>query len=949
MLGGSGRAAPSNPGRDSVTAGCPKDGRSTRLVPKASMSARLISSSCPEKRAFVEDRTHGASDVAVAVPQERVGVVRQRRVDLADERVDRLGLEGVGAHVDRRRGLRGGLLALLRDLLGDLLGRPGFACASPPRSAWIWRSISAKSTSGAGSCPWSMRSLSAGLRRLSTESGELRESGMRARMRPCPRTRFSSRRLAMCPSADSYSDAISANLAKAGSNRSEIERFLARYDGSADPQKRDAARWLVANMDGHGYTVIELAAADGTLLPFDALDHKTLADAKKAYDAIERTHPGCDFRRVRFDGDLEHASADFLSAHLDQAFDAWRTHAVGEVDQVRGLPRVHPAVPRQQRAARPLARAGARAPGRICAGRAPGRPMCARSARRSAPSSTRWTGFSDLFYMHPTDQSYDEMCARRLGRCEDITNMISFGMRSVAAMCASDYTPWWAASDNNHAWEVVLDANGQGRAGLAGRAAKVYRKTFAHQPDSLAAVKRDDEAVPKWLSGSHYIDVTAQYQPSERRGGPAREGPRRRALRVPRRVQRRRAGGRSTGAGSSTGRRPSPRWAATSATCRCVHVAGRDEPAGAPFVLDVDGVMHALAATGPAHASLAATTTKPDITDPDTGVVKARTTVKARRVVRAVRLARRGVGLARAHRGFRRRPHLRGARGRRPLLARRGRARSGSSASSPSTREHRSSWRPGARRSSSTQTDLGLHPAVRRAVEECAARGTVTSASVLANGPDLGRCGRSPASRWARTSTSCAARRLVAGGGGALAGRTRTGLLPRRSRAARRARAARGVGPARRGAARVVAPGRAAARARARACRTSTARSTRAACRGSSRSPAPSRASTGSAWVRRSDERYGNRAHRCASAAPRDCRGRCARARGSATGGAPALDAVGGIAEQGAAVHAARRACTLARLGGGASGARRVIEVAAVRHPGRRIEAGDPALPAVVR
>lgn len=34
--------------------------------------------------------------------------------------------------------------------------------------------------------------------------------------------------------------------------------------------------------------------------------------------------------------------------------------------------------------------------------------------------------------------------------------------------------------------------------------------------------------------------------------------------------------------------------------------------------------------------------------------------------------------------------------------------------------------------------DLGLHPAVRRAIEECAALGTVTSASVLANGPDIG-------------------------------------------------------------------------------------------------------------------------------------------------------------------------------------------------------------------
>jgi predicted glycoside hydrolase/deacetylase ChbG (UPF0249 family) len=33
--------------------------------------------------------------------------------------------------------------------------------------------------------------------------------------------------------------------------------------------------------------------------------------------------------------------------------------------------------------------------------------------------------------------------------------------------------------------------------------------------------------------------------------------------------------------------------------------------------------------------------------------------------------------------------------------------------------------------------DLGLHPAVRRAVELCAEKGSVTSASVLANGPDL--------------------------------------------------------------------------------------------------------------------------------------------------------------------------------------------------------------------
>ena len=51
---------------------------------------------------------------------------------------------------------------------------------------------------------------------------------------------------------DVFSDAIARNLEKAGSNRAEIERFLDRAEKSGDAQKRDAARWLVANMDGHG-------------------------------------------------------------------------------------------------------------------------------------------------------------------------------------------------------------------------------------------------------------------------------------------------------------------------------------------------------------------------------------------------------------------------------------------------------------------------------------------------------------------------------------------------------------------------------------------------------------------------------------------------------------------------------------------------------------------------
>ena len=319
--------------------------------------------------------------------------------------------------------------------------------------------------------------------------------------------------LAATPSpTDAFDGAIKANLAAAGANRAEIERFLDRAEKSGDAQKRDAARWLVANMEGHGFAVIELTTKDGTRLSFDALDYKSFGEAEAALSRIEKDNPGCDFRKIRFESDLEHASADFLTAHLDEAFDAWRTYPWAksirfEVFREFILPY------RGSNEPLGLWRAPARARlADLCAQNA-GETDVRAFGEKVRATVHPWTGFTDLFYLHPTDQSYAEMCERRLGRCEDITNMISFGMRSVAAMCASDYTPWWAASDNNHAWEVVLDANGQGRAGLAGRAAKVYRKTFATQKGSLADIKREDETVPKWLASSHYIDVTAQYQP----------------------------------------------------------------------------------------------------------------------------------------------------------------------------------------------------------------------------------------------------------------------------------------------------------------------------------------------------------------------------------------------------------------------------------------------------
>jgi hypothetical protein len=122
-----------------------------------------------------------------------------------------------------------------------------------------------------------------------------------------------------------------------------------------------------------------------------------------------------------------------------------------------------------------------------------------------------WIRFNELFYFHPTEQSFEEMCRRKQGRCGDISNMQMYALRANAVPVARDYTPLWANRDNNHAWVVVLDERGIGRAPLSAVAAKVYRTTFVRQRDSLAARKRPDEQLPYWLARWNFADVTSQY------------------------------------------------------------------------------------------------------------------------------------------------------------------------------------------------------------------------------------------------------------------------------------------------------------------------------------------------------------------------------------------------------------------------------------------------------
>lgn len=311
------------------------------------------------------------------------------------------------------------------------------------------------------------------------------------------------------PGAPTVADA----LTKAGANRAEIEKVIAHYEKLGDAQKLEAARFLIANMIGQCYIEYALFDEKKAEHAYDALDHKDFAAAQARLDELEKQFGPVDFQKTRYTYDLQTITADYLIENIELAFAAWKSKPWArdlsfEAFRDYVLP--------YRGSNEPLGAAR-----RACLERTadvekslktPADVKEAAAAIRKAVDG--WMGFNEIFYLHPTDQSYDEMSRRKLGRCEDIANMCLYALRANAIPAASDFTPYWADRDNNHAWEVILDAQGRGKAGLSNRAAKIYRKTYATQPDSLGVRLATLDDAPGYINSSTIIDVTTQYVPT---------------------------------------------------------------------------------------------------------------------------------------------------------------------------------------------------------------------------------------------------------------------------------------------------------------------------------------------------------------------------------------------------------------------------------------------------
>ncbi len=314
---------------------------------------------------------------------------------------------------------------------------------------------------------------------------------------------------------------VSSAIEAAGDNGAELEKVITHYRTAGDTLKLEAALFLIGNMEGHGYATYDLKDTADNVVAFDVSDYPSYDSLRTSFSVLEAEHGELDFGKRELLTDVESITADFLITQIDYAFRAWRERPWA----------AHLSLDEFSRYVLPYRGSGE-----------PLEPWRKYFFEKYADLADNMTDptdpveaaslinddiktyftFDPRYYYHPTDQGLSEMLTSGLGRCEDMTNITIYAMRANGLAVTSDYTPAWADAGNNHAWNAILNRDGQvtpfmgaeanpRHYGLAHKPAKVYRKSFAQQKDNLVFQEHKQEKLPGWLRGKSYVDVTSDY------------------------------------------------------------------------------------------------------------------------------------------------------------------------------------------------------------------------------------------------------------------------------------------------------------------------------------------------------------------------------------------------------------------------------------------------------
>lgn len=308
-------------------------------------------------------------------------------------------------------------------------------------------------------------------------------------------------------------------LQSAGSNRPELEKVLTHY--KEDALKLKAAEFLISNMRGfhtsHGRFMDTYYQVMDSL--HRAPEQMQVLALRDFYDSVFKRYEPMGFKK---EYDLEYITSDYLIQRIENAFTAWESPWAKELSFEDFceyiLPyRIGTEVLEDwekdyrhhfQYAFNNIDLSPDTALMLVCD---------SLSARYKTNS---YTYPANMPTVKPSVLKY-----MRVAPCSDFANLFVFIGRTFGIPTAIDFIPQWANHASGHEWSAVvykgktLDFMIGENTPLNGhlkkfnyKYPKVFRKTFAIQPNSLAVLAYDEE-LPPLFRNPRIKDVTKEYIP----------------------------------------------------------------------------------------------------------------------------------------------------------------------------------------------------------------------------------------------------------------------------------------------------------------------------------------------------------------------------------------------------------------------------------------------------
>ncbi|MCF8369356.1 MAG: transglutaminase-like domain-containing protein [Bacteroidales bacterium] len=319
---------------------------------------------------------------------------------------------------------------------------------------------------------------------------------------------------------------VTAILDLAGENRPELEKVIRHFKDKGDVIKEEAAYYLIGNMKEHGYAIFKLVDSTGQKIDFDVLDFEDYEKLLAGWDRLEEQKGIIHFELDTLLKDYETVTADYLIQNIELAVDEWNNNSWA---QHLSFEQFCEYVLPYRSSNEPIEDWRSYFINELAwvkdSVKDETDPVEAACFVNDYIKS--WFRFDPRYYEHPTDLGLKEILDNKMGRCEDMTNIAIYAMRALAIPVMSDFTPYWANTGNNHAWNAILDKNdsiiifmgGEANPGeyhLGHKMAKVYRKSFAVQENSLPEKMEPWETAPPYLNKNSIYDVTPDYTETKR-------------------------------------------------------------------------------------------------------------------------------------------------------------------------------------------------------------------------------------------------------------------------------------------------------------------------------------------------------------------------------------------------------------------------------------------------